>query len=51
MGDLGLISGFGRYPGEGNCYSLLFSLPGEFHGQRSLPGYSPWSPKESYMTE
>ena len=26
-------------------------LPGEFHGQRSLAGYSPWGPKESDMTE
>ena len=26
-------------------------LPGEFHGQRSLVGYSPWSCKESDMTE
>ena len=26
-------------------------LPGEFHGQRSLVGYSPWSHKESDMTE
>ena len=26
-------------------------LPGEFHGQRSLVGYSPWGPKESDMTE
>ena len=25
--------------------------PGEFHGQRSLAGYSPWSRKESNMTE
>ena len=25
--------------------------PGEFHGQRSLEGYSPWSHKESDMTE
>ena len=25
--------------------------PGEFHGQRSLAGYSPWSHKELYMTE
>ena len=23
-------------------------LPGEFHGQRSLAGYSPWSCKESH---
>ena len=26
-------------------------LPGKFHGQRSLLGYSPWSCKESDMTE
>ena len=26
-------------------------LAGEFHGQRSLVGYSPWGHKESNMTE
>ena len=26
-------------------------MPGEFHGQRSLAGYSPWGHKESDMTE
>ena len=26
-------------------------LPGEFHGQRTLVGYSPWGHKESGMTE
>ena len=26
-------------------------LPGEFHGQRSLAGYSPWDQKESDTTE
>ena len=26
-------------------------LPGEFHVQKSLVGYSPWSCKESDMTE
>ena len=26
-------------------------LPGEFHGQKSLVGYSPWGDKESDMTE
>ena len=25
-------------------HSIL--LPGEFHGQRNLVGYSPWGPKE-----
>ena len=27
------------------------SLPGEFHGQSSLVGYSPWGRKESDTTE
>ena len=31
-------------------YTAVF-LPGEFHGQRSLTGYSPRGPKESDMTE
>ena len=26
-------------------------LPGKFHGQRSLVGYSPWDPKESDTTK
>ena len=26
-------------------------MPGEFHGQRSLAGYSPWGRKESDTTE
>ena len=26
-------------------------LPGKFHGQRSLAGYTPWSHKKSDMTE
>ena len=33
VGDLALILGLGRSPGEGNGYPLVF-LPGEFHGQR-----------------
>ena len=30
---------------------ILVLLPGEFHGQRSLEGYSPWNRKESDTTE
>ena len=26
-------------------------MPGEFHGQRSMVGYSPWDHKELDMTE
>ena len=51
-GDLGSIPGLGRSPGEGNSYLLhpVF-LPREFHEQRSLEGYSPWSHKQSDMAE
>ena len=31
-------------------FTLVF-LPGEFHGQRGLEGYSPWGCKRSDMTE
>ena len=44
-GDLGLIPGLGRSPGEGNGNPPKF-LPGEFQGQRSLVGCSPWGRKE-----
>ena len=49
-GDLNLISGLGRSPREGNR-SRIVELPGEFHGQRNLAGYSPWGRKESDRTE
>ena len=50
-GDLGLISGLGRSPGEGNGNPLQYSWRENPHGQRSLEGYSPWGRKESDMTE
>ena len=31
--------------------STLVFLPGKFHGQRSLAGYSPWGSEETGMTE
>ena len=38
--------------GEGNEWQLTpVFLPGEFHGQRSLVGYSPWGHKESDTTK
>ena len=43
-GDLGSIPGLGRSPGEGNGYPLQYSCLGEFRGQMSLAGYSPYSP-------
>ena len=50
-GDPGLIPGLGRSPGEGNDYPLQYCFPGEFHGQRSLVGYSPCGHKELDTTE
>ena len=41
VGDLGLIPGLGRSPGEGKGLLTPVSWPGEFHGL-----YSPWSHKE-----
>ena len=45
VGDLALVPGSGRSPGEGNGNPLQCSLMENPHGQRSLESYSPWSPK------
>ena len=45
-GDLGLIPGLGRSPGEGNWLPTSVFWPGEFHGLYSL-----WGCKELDMTE
>ena len=48
--DVGSIPGSGRSLGEGMTTHSVF-LPGEFHGQRSLAGYRPWTQRESDITE
>ena len=40
-----------KVPWRREWHPTLVFLPGEFHGQRSLVGYSPWSHKESDRTE
>ena len=45
-GDLGLIARSGRSPRGGNGKPTPVFLPGKFHGQRSLVGYSPWDHKK-----
>ena len=40
-GDVGLMPGSERSPGGGNGKSTPVFLPGKFHGQKSLVGYSP----------
>ena len=49
-GDAGSLPWLERSPGGENGNPLVF-LPGEFHGQRSLGGCSPWGLKESDTTE
>ena len=50
--DTGQIPGWGRSPREENSKQPTPAfLPGEFHGPRSLVGYSPWDLKESDMIE
>ena len=49
--DLGSIPGSGKIPWGREWQPTPVFLPGEFHGQRSLEGYSPWGCKESDMTE
>ena len=44
-GDPRSIPKLGRSPGEEHGNPLQYSLPGEFHGQRSLAGYSLWTHK------
>ena len=46
VGDLGLIPGLGRSPGEGTGGPVQYSGHGQFHGL-----YSPWAPKESNIAE
>ena len=50
-GDAGLIPGSGRPQWGRKWQSTPVFLPGEFHGQRSLAGYSPCGRKELDMTE
>ena len=45
VGDLNLIPGLGRFPGEGKGYPLQYS------GLENFIDYSPWSCKESDTIE
>ena len=46
MGDMGLISGLGRFHGGGHGNLLQCSCLENPHGQRRLAGYNPWGQKE-----
>ena len=50
-GDLSLILGLGRAPGEGNGNPFQYSCLENAHGQRNLAGCSPWAREELDTTE
>ena len=50
-GDADLIPGSRRSPGEGDGKPTPVLVPGRFHGQRNLTGYSPRVHKESDTAE
>ena len=50
-GDLGSITWVRKIPWRREWWPTPVFLLGEFHGQRSLAGYSPWGCKELDMTE
>ena len=47
----GFDSWVGKIPWNRKWKPTSVFLPGKFHGQRSLVGYSPWSHKEPESTE
>ena len=47
----GLIPRFGKIPWRRKWLCTPVFLPGEFHGERSLMGYSPWGHKVSDTTD
>ena len=49
--DTQVHSGSGRFLWRVEWLSMPVFLAGEFHGQRSLTGYSPQGLKESFTTE
>ena len=50
-GDPGWIPWVGKIPWRREWQPIPVFLPGEFHGQRRLEGYSPSCQKESDATE
>ena len=50
-GDSGFSPWVRKIPWRREWLPTLVFLPGEFHGQRNLVGYSPWGGKESDTIE
>ena len=51
VGDPRFNPWVGKIPWRGKWQPALVFSPGEFHGQRSLVGYSPWGRKELDVAE
>ena len=51
LGQPGFDPWVGKFPWRREWQPTLVFLLGEFHGQRSLAGYSPWGHKELDMIE
>ena len=51
VGDLGSIPGVEKIPCRRDGLPTPVFLPGKFHGQRTLAGYSPWGRKESDLAK
>ena len=51
MGDPGSIPGLERFPWRREWLPTPVFLPGEFYGQKSLAGYSPWGRRVGQQTE
>ena len=50
-GDANSIPGLERFPWRREWQPTPVFLPGEFHRQRNLAGYSPWGHRKLDMTE
>ena len=50
-GGAGSVPGLGKSPWRGRWQPAPVFLPGEFHGQRGLVGFSPRNGKESGTTQ
>ena len=49
VGDVSSIPG-GKIPWRREWQHVPVFLPGKFHGQKSLVGYSPWGRKQTWLS-
>ena len=51
VGDPGSVPGSGRFPWRRKWLLTPEFMTGEFHGQRSLVGYSPWGHSRTWLSD